>query len=92
MKDAKAGWKSIEKAGLVGPATSLEVKTGTWKAFRPVIDQKKCIRCHKCVVYCPDLCIEEKEGKIVADMDYCKGCALCAKLCPVNAIKMERVG
>jgi len=23
------------------------------------------------------------------DYDYCKGCALCAKECPVKAIKME---
>lgn len=87
----KKNWKEIRKAGLAEPATSLEVKTGEWKAFRPVIDKEKCIKCHKCVIYCPDLCIEEKEGKIVADMNYCKGCGLCAKICPVNAIKMVKV-
>lgn len=89
MKE-KLGWKDMEKAGLVRPATSLEIKTGKWKAMQPNIDNEKCIRCHKCVIYCPDLCIEEKEGKIVANMDYCKGCGLCAKVCPVKCIIMEK--
>ncbi len=91
MKKEKESWKEMKKAGIVECGTSLEVKTGKWKAMFPVIDQDKCIRCQRCVIYCPDLCIEEKKGKIIANLDYCKGCGLCAKMCPVNAIKMEKV-
>jgi pyruvate ferredoxin oxidoreductase delta subunit len=83
-------WKEIKKAGLVEPASSLKVKTGDWKILKPVIDNKKCIKCFKCVVYCPDFCIAEKEGKITPDYDYCKGCGVCAKVCPVKAIAMEK--
>jgi len=83
-------WKEMKKAGIVEAASSLKVKTGNWKVFKPVIDNKKCIRCFKCVIYCPDFCIFEKNGKIERDLDYCKGCGLCAKLCPVKAINMER--
>jgi len=86
------GWKEMKKAGLVEPASSLKVKTGVWKVEQPVVDHKKCTKCFKCVVYCPDLCIEEKEGKITPNYDYCKGCALCAKVCPVKAITMEKAG
>ena len=75
-------------------------KTGTWRIFRPVVDNSKCINCRICWVYCPDTAIKmlmdlpENEGKnvkgIVIDYDYCKGCGICANECPVKAIKMER--
>ncbi len=84
------GWKEMRKAGLVEPASSLAVKTGDWKVFKPVVDHKKCIKCFRCVVFCPDLCIEMKNEKITSNLDYCKGCALCAKVCPVKCIKMEK--
>ena len=60
------GWKEMRKAGLVEPASSLAVKTGDWKVFKPVVDHKKCIKCFRCVVFCPDLCIEMKNEKITS--------------------------
>jgi len=80
----------MKKAGLVEPASSLKVKTGEWKVLQPAVNHQKCTKCFKCVVYCPDLCIEEKNSRITPNLDFCKGCALCAKLCPVKAVIMEK--
>ena len=46
----KCGWKEIPLGGIITrPSSALENKTGTWRAFRPVIDEKKCINCDQCV-------------------------------------------
>ncbi len=65
-------------------------KTGSWATKRAFIDQKKCIKCHTCVLFCPEDCINIKEnGKDVeVDADYCKGCLVCVNECPVKAISV----
>ncbi len=52
---------------------------------------QSCDTCELCGLLCPDLCItKEAGGKSVAiDLDYCKGCGICAAVCPKGAIKME---
>ena len=73
------------------PGSSLKYKTGDWRAFHPEIDEKKCIHCMRCVLDCPENCVEYKNGKRgKIDLDYCKGCGVCSKICPVGAIRMER--
>ena len=73
------------------PGSSLRYKTGDWRAFYPVIDEKKCIHCMQCVLDCPENCIEHKNDKRGdIDLDYCKGCGVCVKICPVGAIEMRR--
>lgn len=65
-------------------------KTGTWKSFRPVIDEQKCCSCMLCWKFCPEPCIEPAE-KPKVNLDYCKGCGICAQVCPVpGAIRMEQ--
>ncbi len=64
-------------------------KTGGWRAFGPVWDKNKCTQCMLCWQYCPDTSIPEKDGKrLETDLDYCKGCGICANVCPVKCIKM----
>lgn len=76
--------------------SSLANKTGGWRTFRPVFDYDKCVRCGTCQLLCPDMCVHEDKatandkGKCLytIDMDYCKGCAICANECAKGAITM----
>jgi len=48
----------------------------------------------QCIVNCPEDCIPtEGSGNNIkrkeTDFDYCKGCGICANVCPVKCIKME---
>ncbi len=62
--------------------------TGSWRMFRPEIDKDKCIKCLFCWIYCPDGVIDRDNLQI--NYDFCKGCGICAKECPRNAINMIR--
>ena len=62
-------------------------KTGDWRTYKPVIDKTKCIKCGKCWLNCPDACYtKNKDGFFDIDYDYCKGCLICEKECPVKCI------
>ena len=51
------------------------------------INSDKCVNCKKCVkqLGCPGILI--KDGKVTIDASFCRGCGLCKKVCPVNAIE-----
>ncbi len=52
------------------------------------INIEKCIKCKKCIPFCPVEAIVEKDGKITIDFDTCLECGVCEKHanCPTNAI------
>lgn len=82
-------YKQMEIGGLTEAASSLKFKTGSWKAFKPVVDFEKCIHCMICVVDCPEDCIPSKnEKRKETDLSFCKGCGICAQVCPVKCIKI----
>lgn len=86
------GWKQLAIGGRIEEAgNSACYETGSWRTFRPVRDESKCTHCLRCWIWCPDSAIKVKDGKIVGiDLDHCKGCGICAEVCPpkVHAIEM----
>jgi pyruvate ferredoxin oxidoreductase delta subunit len=76
------------------PAVGEAGKTGEWRDAFPVIDQEKCLparqnkaSCFLCWLYCPDAVIS-KTIPVQIDLEYCKGCGICAQICPAQAIAM----
>ena len=54
------------------------------------IDQEKCdVKCNACVslLACPSIMIED--GRTIIDSASCTGCAVCAQVCPYNAIVIK---
>ncbi|NLK25046.1 MAG: 4Fe-4S binding protein [Euryarchaeota archaeon] len=72
--------------------TTEDMPTGTWRTFRPIIDEDRCLRCYFCWKFCPDLSVlVAREGDLpTIDYEHCKGCGICANECPSGAIRMER--
>ena len=69
------------------PGSTEKYKTGEWRTFKPSIDQSKCIKCGMCWKVCPDNAVFiDKDGKFQFNYDYCKGCLICEKECPVKCI------
>lgn len=69
--------------------------TGEWRTQKPVVDKEKCLAvkankdvCMQCWAFCPEGAIERKPGGVI-DLDYCKGCGVCANVCPADAIQMK---
>ncbi|MCD6325032.1 4Fe-4S binding protein [Candidatus Bathyarchaeota archaeon] len=88
-EESKPGWKSIPMAGvLLEPGSAMKYKTGDWRAFRPIIDEEKCINCLLCWIFCPDGAVIREEKRVSINYEYCKGCGICANECPVKAITM----
>ena len=87
-------WQELSPAMIIDePGNAAEVETGTWRAIRPVLDLKKCIKCLICWVYCPDDAIKRLEDDYVSiDYYHCKGCGICATECPTKAITMVEEG
>ncbi|MFH1399809.1 MAG: 4Fe-4S dicluster-binding protein [Candidatus Woesearchaeota archaeon] len=84
------GWRDIPEGGLIIQAgNSEEYYTGGWRTFKPLVDKKRCINCLQCWIMCPDTSIYAEKGNMEGfDYDHCKGCQICAEICPVKCIKM----
>jgi pyruvate ferredoxin oxidoreductase delta subunit len=83
-------WKELPIGCVVSePGSASESHTGSWRAQKPIWDNAKCIKSGICYVYCPEGCVQQTEdGFFQADLDYCKGCGICAHECWPRAIKM----
>jgi Pyruvate/2-oxoacid:ferredoxin oxidoreductase delta subunit len=53
-----------------------------------------CNQCELCLIFCSDVAIIRREdgSGFDIDLEYCKGCGVCAEECPRGAIVMEREG
>jgi NADPH-dependent glutamate synthase beta subunit-like oxidoreductase len=68
----------------------LDADTALFEARR-CMSCGNCFECDNCYAVCPDNAIVKLgPGKgFVVDLDYCKGCGLCAAECPCGAIDMR---
>jgi 2-oxoacid:acceptor oxidoreductase delta subunit (pyruvate/2-ketoisovalerate family) len=83
-------WQELPVGGIVVPAPELRPRTGSFRTgLRPEAELAKCVDCLLCWVYCPDSAIL-LEGTSFGgiDLDHCKGCEICAEVCPTGAIEM----
>lgn len=78
------------------PSTTVKNKTGSWRTNRPKFLHDKCMACGTCERVCPEGIIYQTDQfnannkkYFDCDLDYCKGCGLCAIECPFKAIVME---
>jgi len=76
---------------VVGPGSSWQSLTGTWRTQSPHYSKEKCIRCLRCWWSCPEGTIKRQADDYMKfDYRYCKGCGICAEICPADSIAMER--
>lgn len=89
MPKAK-GWRELPIGGIIDePGSARDLQTGEWRAFRPVVDKDKCTNCLQCWMFCPDMSVRVEDNKMLGfDLYHCKGCGICASVCPVDAIVM----
>ena len=83
-------WQELPVAGVVEPRADLRPRTGTYRTgVRPAVERARCVDCLLCWIYCPDSAVlldGAAFGSI--DLDHCKGCEICAEVCPTGAIEM----
>lgn len=68
----------------------LAVPTAAMRFQRPIVKADKCCHCGWCYLFCPTGTIVDKGTYFAANLDYCKGCGICASECPVQAIMLVR--
>jgi pyruvate ferredoxin oxidoreductase delta subunit len=84
-------WRDVPTGTVTFGATAMAVQTGLWRSVRPVLDRGKCVSCLKCWVQCPDASILTDDDAKVSGINvfFCKGCGICAEVCPAGAISMR---
>ncbi len=87
--------RSRHEISMSAPSVGEAGRTGDWRSNRPVMVAEACLAvkqgravCQLCWVYCPDACISKGVGPAI-DLTYCKGCGICAEMCPSGAIEMQ---
>ena len=61
-------------------------------AFKPEVDQDKCVGCEECVDVCPVEVFEMVDGKSQpVNEDECLGCESCIEVCEEHAITVEEM-
>jgi NADPH-dependent glutamate synthase beta subunit-like oxidoreductase len=81
----------LRKTNFEEIAQALDLKTASSEAARCFFCGT-CSACDRCYIFCPDISIRDAgAGQLgyVANPDYCKGCAICAAVCPRGVMSMS---
>ena len=80
----------MRPGGVVLPGDVARPRTGGWRTgVKPAVQLEKCVDCLLCWIHCPDMAVQHKKGVFQGfDYDLCKGCEVCAEVCPTGAIQM----
>jgi 2-oxoacid:acceptor oxidoreductase delta subunit (pyruvate/2-ketoisovalerate family) len=86
---------TIEPDMLEGALDKVDLRFVSADDVKHVLDETarcfscgRCNNCDNCWVYCPDAVISREGGGYEIDYSYCKGCQLCAAVCPRNVISI----
>jgi len=65
--------------------SSYAASVAHWRVEKPIFNGDHCINCFFCWLYCPDSSILARDEKMSGiDYVHCKGCGVCASVCPTN--------
>ena len=95
MINDKMKARDLPMAGMIlESGNSEKFTTGQWRSQRPIHIEEKCKHCMMCILPCPDCATLHENGKKMVgfDLSKCKGCGICAKVCPFGAIEMVEEG
>jgi NADPH-dependent glutamate synthase beta subunit-like oxidoreductase len=70
--------------------TSEEAKISALRCF----SCGTCNYCYNCYFFCPEgvVSLDPQHGIRTVDLEHCKGCGTCAKVCPRSGVLMKEVG
>jgi 2-oxoacid:acceptor oxidoreductase delta subunit (pyruvate/2-ketoisovalerate family) len=80
----------VRKTSFRECAGSLEAEEALREADR-CMHCGRCIECNNCLIFCPDMSVRVRDDRppgYHVDLDYCKGCGICANECPRHFITM----
>ena len=95
MINDKMKARDLPIAGMIlEHGNSEKFTTGEWRNKRPIHLEEKCKHCMMFILPCPDNATLHEDGKKMTgfDLSKCKGCGICAKVCPFGAIEMVDEG
>jgi 2-oxoacid:acceptor oxidoreductase gamma subunit (pyruvate/2-ketoisovalerate family)/2-oxoacid:acceptor oxidoreductase delta subunit (pyruvate/2-ketoisovalerate family) len=66
--------------------TRFDRDVSSWRLYRPIFNESKCVGCRRCYILCPEVAIGMKIDKAQVNYQFCKGCGICYEECPTKAI------
>lgn len=89
-------YQDLAPGGIIPQAgNAVEYNTGSWRLQRPHRREEDCIDCLFCWIYCPDISVPVENQSVKGlqfDYEHCKGCGICAQVCPKKCIDMSPEG